>query len=102
MNKLYGVFHQPYRLPAFLTLRVFALELIRQRLIVENENFPSFRKYSEIRFTWAIGPFNIKNKDDIPLVESLIRDLGFPTMAGINYDPHDIVPEKRKDKKKNL
>ena len=33
---LYGFIHNPYILPAFLTPRVFSLELIRQKLIVEN------------------------------------------------------------------
>ena len=48
--RLYGFVHQPYRLLASMTLRVFTLELIRQRMIVENEDFLSFRKYPEIKF----------------------------------------------------
>ena len=60
MIKIYGFFHQPYRPPAFLNLTVFALELIRQRLIVENEHFLSFRKSSGIKFPWTIDPFTIK------------------------------------------
>ena len=42
--RVYGFVHQPYILPAFLTVRVFSLELIRQRLIVEDENFLSYKK----------------------------------------------------------
>ena len=40
--RVYGFVHQPYILPAFLTVRVFALELIRQRLIVQDEHFLSY------------------------------------------------------------
>ena len=42
--RVYGFTRQPYVLPTFLTLRVFAIELIRQRLTVENEHFISFKK----------------------------------------------------------
>ena len=44
--RLYGFVHQPFILHAFLTPRVFSLEMIRQRIIVENENFLNFRKSS--------------------------------------------------------
>ena len=44
MIRVYGFVHQPYILPAFLTMRVFALEIIRQKLIVEDEHFLSFKK----------------------------------------------------------
>ena len=47
--KVYGFVHQPYILPAFLNMRVFALELIRKNLIVEDEHFLSFKKISEIK-----------------------------------------------------
>ena len=66
--RLYGYVHKPYKIPAFLTLRVFALELIRQRMIVKNEHFPSFRKPPYIKFPWAIIPFIIKNKASLPLI----------------------------------
>ena len=35
--RVYRFVHQSYVLPDFLTLGIFALELIRQKLIVENE-----------------------------------------------------------------
>ena len=82
-------------LPAFLTLRVFALELIRQKLIVENENFLNFKKYSEIKFPWVVGPFIIKNKSALPMIESLLREMGFQTEVAVNYDPHRIISIKR-------
>ena len=40
--RVYGFSHQPHVLPAFLTVRVFALELNRKRLIVEDEHFLSY------------------------------------------------------------
>ena len=48
--RLYGFVHQPYILSDFLTARVFSLELIRQRLNVEEEHFLSSRKSSNLVF----------------------------------------------------
>ena len=48
--RLYGFVHHPYILPAFLTVRIFSLELIRKRLTVEEEYILSFRKISGINF----------------------------------------------------
>ena len=42
--RIYGFTGQPYRLPAFLTLRIFALEFMRQRLLSKEENFGAFKK----------------------------------------------------------
>ena len=66
---------------------------------MENEHFPSFRRYSEIKFPWDIGPFVIENKASLPLIESLIRGMGFPTEDSINYDPHHIISNIRKANK---
>ena len=48
--RLYGFVHQSYMLPTFFTVRVFALELIRKKLIVENKHFLNFKKSPEIKF----------------------------------------------------
>ena len=59
----------------------------------------NFRKSSDIKFPWAIGPFVIKNKAPLPLIESLLREMGFPTEASINYDAHHIVSNRMKTNK---
>ena len=61
MIRLYEFFHQPYILPSFLTMRIFSRELIRKQLIVEYDHFPNFKKTSEIKFSWIVGPLVIKN-----------------------------------------
>ena len=70
---------------------MFSLELIRKKLIVENEHFWNFNKYLEIIFPWDIGPLIIKNKFFLPIIESLLRKMGFPAETGINYDHHHIT-----------
>ena len=68
----YGFFHEPYIFPAFLTPRIFALELIRKKLIVENEHFLNFRKAYEIKFPLKVGPSIIKNKVSLPIIGVLL------------------------------
>ena len=86
-----GLFHQPYILPAFLTPMIFSLEMIRKKLIVENEHFINFKKSSEIKFPWVVGPFIIKSKDALPIIESFLKEMGFQTTTSINYHPHHII-----------
>ena len=93
--RVYGFVHQPYILPTFFTVRVFALELIRQRLIVEDEHFLSYKKPSEIKFPWTVDPFGIKRKSSFLVIESMLRELEFSMEATINYDPHHIISNRR-------
>ena len=60
MIRLYGFVYQPYILPAFLNPSVLAPDLTRHNIIVENEQFLSFKKSSTIKFQWVVGPFIIK------------------------------------------
>ena len=92
---LYGFVYHPYILPAFLTVGVFSLELIRQKLVVENEHFLNFKKSSEIKFPCFLGPFIIKNKFALPMIESLLREMGFHINVFIKYDPHHIISIRR-------
>ena len=89
------VAHQTYVLLAFLTPRIFLLELIRKNLIVENEHFIKFKKSSKIKFPWVVGPFITKSKDYLPVVESLLKEMKFQTVVAINYDPHHVISIRR-------
>ena len=86
--RLYGFVHPPYILPAFLTARVFSLELIRQKLIVEEENFLNFKKSSNLIFPWEVGPYTVRNRASLPLVTNFLRGMEFSLGQAVNYDPH--------------
>ena len=75
----------------FITPRVFSLDLVRQKLIVENEHFISFKKSLEIKFPWVIGPFIIKNKVALPVVESLLKGMDSKASFRVNYDPEHVI-----------
>ena len=96
MIRVYGFTRQPYVLPTFFMLRMFALELIRKWLTIENEHFISFRKHANIKFPWAVGPFTVKNNLALPKVKSLLRERGLAMEAAIDYDPHHIISNRRK------
>ena len=56
------VYGYTYRLPSFLTPRIFTLEFMRQRLLSEEEHFGAFRKSLNIKFPFKAGPFIFKGK----------------------------------------
>ena len=69
--------------------------MIRQRLIVEDEHFPSFKKTSEIKFLWIVGPLTIKSKSTLPMNEIMLIEMGFLVEAAVNYDPHHVISNRR-------
>ena len=60
--RIYGFTREPYRLSAFLTPRIFALEYMRQRLHAEEEHFGAFKKYSNIKFPLKVGFLFLKTR----------------------------------------
>ena len=58
--RLYGFFHKSNLFPFFLTPRVFSMEFIRKNIIVETGHFLNFKKSTEIKYPWDVGPFIIK------------------------------------------
>ena len=80
---------------------MFALELIRQRLTAEEEHLLRFKKPSEVKFPWTVGPITIKNKSSLPMIENLLREMGFSMEAVVNYNPHHIISDMRKANKNN-
>ena len=60
--RIYGFTGEPYKLPSFLTPRIFALDFMRQRLHSEEEHFGAFKKSSNIKFPLKVGSFIFKSK----------------------------------------
>ena len=80
--RLYGFVHPPV-LPAFLTPRVLSLELIWQKLIVEEEHFLNFKKSSSLIFPWELKPYTVRSRAAFPLVTNLLRGMEFSTEQAI-------------------
>ena len=98
--RVYGFTGQPYRLPSFLTPRIFALEFMRQRLLSEEEHFGAFRKYLNIKFPFKVGPFIFKGKGALACIERLMENMDFVKDVNMNYDPHQVI-SLRKQANKN-
>ena len=71
--RTHGFVHPPYVLPTLLAPRIFSLEMIRQKFIVENEHFINLKNSYEIKFPWVIGPFIIKSRAALLVVENLLK-----------------------------
>ena len=76
--RLYGFVHPPYILPAFFTPRIFCLELIWQKIMVEEEHFLSFKKCLNLVFPWKLGPYIVKNRAAQTLVSNSLKGMEFP------------------------
>ena len=100
MIKVYGFTCQPYILPAFMMSRMFALEIIRQGFVAEDEHFLSSMKHVDIKFPWKVGPFTVKNKLSFPKVEFFLKEKCFDMEAAIDYDPHHIISSRRQANKR--
>ena len=77
ISRVYGFTGEPYKLPVFLTPRIFALEFMRARLCAEEEHFGAFKKSSNIKFPVKVGPFIFKNKSAFMIVEKLLEIMDF-------------------------
>ena len=96
MIRLLGFTQSPYMSLTFLTPRFFSMEFIRQNLFLDIEHFLKYKKSTDIKNPWTVGLFTIKNKGSLPMVEALLIDLGFETKPIINYDPRQVISNKRK------
>ena len=48
-----------------------------------------------MKFPWVSGPFIIKNKVSLPVVESLLKEMDFKTTFAVNYDPQHVISIRR-------
>ena len=96
---VYGFNGEPYRLPIFLTPRIFALEFMRQRLCVEEEHFGAFKRSLNVKFPLKVGLFIFKNKSALLVIEKLLDVMDFQKEQRINYDPHHIISQRKQSNK---
>lgn len=100
MIRVYGYEHQPYRPPTFLTPRIFSLEVLRKRLHSDELHFSSKKKTSTFKVPITVGPFTIKNKEAIVLIDDMMACFGFSQDFSCQYDPLHIISKKRKRQKR--
>ena len=101
MIKIYGSEEKPYRLSIFLTPRIFSLELLRQRLHLNLIHFASRNQASSFKVPITLGPFTVKHKSAVELIDDIMACFGFQEEPSFQYDPHHIISNKRKKQKRS-
>jgi hypothetical protein len=84
----------PHLLLVILTPRIFALEFIRQRVILETEHFLKSHKASNLKFPFMVGPFVVKRNSCLTQIQSKLNEFGFTQLQGRRYDPHQIISKR--------
>ena len=100
MLRIYGSEEQPYRLPAFLTPKIFSLEVLRQRPYSYELHFSSKKQTSNFKVPITIGPFTIINKATIDLIDDIMACFRFVPDEACKYDPLQLISNKKKRQKR--
>ena len=75
--RVYGWEDQPYKLPSFLTPRIFSVEVLRQRLHSDELHFSSKKQTSTFKVPITIGLFTVKNRVVVELIDDIMACFGF-------------------------
>ena len=75
--RVYGLEENPYRLPTFLTPRIFSLEVLRQRLHSDAFHFASKNQASSFKIPITLGSFTVKHKSAVELIDDIMDCFGF-------------------------
>ena len=98
--RVYGSEHQPYMLPSLLTPRIFSLEVLMQILHSYELHFSSKKHTSTFKVPITVGPFTVKNRVAIELIDDMMACFCFSQDFYCQYDPLHIISKKRKWKKR--
>ena len=95
--RVFGFTGAPYVLPIFLTTSVFALEVMRQRILADREHFtaPSLKRSSWIKYPLIVGNFVLKKEVALPVIEQILQQLDLPYASPANYDPKHVISQRR-------
>ena len=71
------------------------MELLRQRLIAENDNFVKHKKASSLKFVFTLEPFVVKSILAATIIDQIMRSMSFDTDKALRYDPMGIMHQRR-------
>ena len=61
--------------------------------------FWSIQESSNVKFPLKVGPFSLKNKSALLVIERLLKVMDFQKEQRINYDPHHIISQRKQSNK---
>ena len=97
--RVYGSEFPPYKLPKYLSMRIFALEYIRKMIDSDEVHFVSAKKKSQFRIKSQIGPFIYNNGAAGGDVDKILKEMEFTHSFTWSYDPMGIISKKRVENK---
>ena len=48
-----------------------------------------------MKFPWEAGPYVVKSRDALPVIDNMLKSMGFLLGVAINYDPHQMISKRR-------
>jgi hypothetical protein len=99
--RVYGCELAPYKLPKYLSVRIFSLEYIRQMINSDDIHFVSLKKRQQLRIKGQIGSFICNSRAVGEEADKILREMKFDTSFLWHYDPWGIITEMRV-KNKNI
>ena len=79
--RVYGFGGRPFKLPAFLTPRIFTLEFIIQKMASDELYFTDKKAARTFRIPTELGPFIIRSHQAYNIVEERLNKMKFPTVG---------------------
>jgi len=92
---VYGFESHPYRLPIFLTHRIFSLELLRQSLSPYYHNFALKSKMTLLQFPSKVFFFIVKDKSALEIVERMMKNFNFEQDDPWKYYHFHVITNMR-------
>jgi hypothetical protein len=77
-----------------LTLRIFALEYIRQILDFDYTHFSSRKYKSSFKSKKEVSPFIVNTREALQVAKKLLQNMGFQQGEIWIYDPCAIISSK--------
>ena len=95
--RVYGFEGEPYKLPKFLTRRIFVLEYLRQTMSVENEIFIKHKKVSSMKFKFTLEPFVVKYVHVVTVIDQIMKSMNLQIDKSLRYDPKKVIHQRKLD-----
>jgi len=80
---------------------IFSLEVLRQILHSDLVHFASRNQASSFKVPRTLGPFTMKHKSIVELIDDIMACFGFQEEPSCQYYPHHIISYRRKKKKRS-
>jgi len=95
--KMYGCEIFPFKLPRYVTMRLFALEYFRQIIYEDLTHFCNVKKKAQLRIKNQLGPYVIISRDAWEDAEKIL-EYHFrlkKSFEWVSYDPCSFISDRR-------